>query len=102
MLEMLDIRGNYMDEKSLEEIWYGLHSNISMLCLKFDSKDKVLEPETVAFVNTELEINRKINNDILPKVKSRIKEHKSSTTKLNLSNITTTPDAIMKYVKLQK
>ena len=72
---MLDIRGNYMDEKSLEEIWYGLHSNISMLCLKFDSKDKVLELETVEYVDTELEINRKINNDVIPKIKSR-KEHK--------------------------
>ena len=97
---MLDIRGNYMDEKSLEELWRGLHSNMSMMSLKFDSKDKVLEMETVAFVNTELEINSKINRDVLPKIKSRINEHKSSSTKLNLSNINTTPDAIMKYVKL--
>ena len=54
------------------------------------------------YVKTELDINQKINKDILPVIKSRINLQKSTSIKLNLSDIHTTPDAIMKYVKLQK
>ena len=54
------------------------------------------------FVQTELRINMKINKDILPIIKKRNLTQKQSSAKLNLSNIATSPDAIMKYVRLQK
>ena len=73
---------------------------MSLMTFQFDSKDKVLEVDTVDFVETELRINLKINKDILPITRKRNLQNKTSSAKLNLSNICTTPDAIMKYVRL--
>lgn len=42
-LEKLNIKGNYMDEESLEAIWVGLNDNIKLKSFLFDSIDKVLE-----------------------------------------------------------
>ena len=51
-----------MDEDSLEDIWKGLHSNVSITALQFDSQDKVLEQQTMQAVLDELAINEKINS----------------------------------------
>lgn len=36
-LKTLDIRGNYMNEEILEQLWHSLHCNIDLVDLMFDS-----------------------------------------------------------------
>lgn len=75
-----------------------------MLEIFFDSKDRVLEAETVNFVETELKINGDINKDILPVIRNRKRTNindSKAPLKLNMQDIHTTPVAFMKYIKLQ-
>ena len=67
-LETLNIKGNYMDEHSLEEIWAGLNDNIVLKHFIFDSIDKVLEDQTIQSIERELKLNNTIADDILPKI----------------------------------
>ena len=67
-LEKLNIKGNYMDEESLEAIWVGLNDNIKLKSFLFDSIDKVLEDQTIKSIERELSLNNTIAEDILPKI----------------------------------
>ena len=57
-LHTLDIRGNYMNEDILEQLWSNLHDNIELVDLQFDSQDIVLEDVAIESVRLELDINR--------------------------------------------
>ena len=56
-IHTLNLEGNYMSEEIIEELWLGLHENISITKFIYDSKDIILMPETVEVVELELEKN---------------------------------------------
>ena len=59
-MHTLDIRGNYMNEYILEQLWSNLHDNIELVDLQFDSQDIVLEDVAIESVKLELDINKQI------------------------------------------
>lgn len=70
-VQTLDLEGNYMSEEIIEELWTGLHTNISITTLSYDNKDIIFDKETVEIVEQELEINRQIRQGMLNLIESR-------------------------------
>lgn len=67
-IKSLDLRGNYLNEEILEQIWVGMHHNMSLTQILFDTKDVFVEPEALESIMLETEINRHIIDYILPKI----------------------------------
>lgn len=63
-IHTLDIRGNYMSEEILKELYNSLLKNIELEELLFDSQDRVLGEKTTDLLKLELEKNFCIHHDI--------------------------------------